>query len=236
MLFTLRSLHATVQPPFFLGRTWRQIIDVGYYSLPIVGLTSIFTGMVLALQSFSGISRLTAENTIPTLLVASFTRELAPVLSGLMVAGRVSAAAAAETGTMRVSEQIDALETMSANPYQYLVTPRLIASTLMMPPLVLVSSTIGVLGGYLIAVSKLGFEPGVFLKRCVDALEPLDVASGLVKAAVFGFLIALMGCYHGFHSQGGARGVGRATTNAVVSSCALILIANYFIAEAFFSR
>lgn len=235
-LFTGQSLFAVVRPPYFLGQAARQMLDIGYYSLPIVGLTAIFTGMVLALQSYTGFSRFAAESAIPAVLVVSLTRELGPVLSGLMVAGRVGAAIAAETGTMRVSEQLDALVTLSANPFQYLVAPRVLAGVLMMPPLVLVADSIGVMGGFLIGVSKLGFEPGIFLNRCWEALEPLDVISGLVKAAAFGFIITLMGCYHGFHSEGGARGVGRATTNAVVSASALILIANYLITEAFFSR
>lgn len=235
-LFTGRSLFAVVRPPYFWGQAARQMLDIGYYSLPIVGLTSIFTGMVLALQSYTGFSRFAAESAIPAVLVVSITRELGPVLSGLMVAGRVGAAVAAETGTMRVSEQLDALVTLSANPFQYLVAPRVLAGVLMMPPLVFVADAIGVMGGFLIGVGKLGFEPGIFLNRCWEALEALDVISGLVKAAAFGFIITLMGCYHGFHSAGGARGVGRATTNAVVSASALILIANYLITEAFFSR
>ena len=164
----------------------------------------------------------------------SITRELGPVLAGLMVAGRIGAAIAAEIGTMRVTEQIDALTTLSTNPFKYLVAPRLIAGTLMLPCLVVFADIIGVFGGYLISVYKLGFNPNTYLKLTWDFLEPLDVISGLVKAAVFGFLVALMGCYHGYHSKGGAQGVGLATTNAVVSASILILAFNYIITALFF--
>ena len=151
-----------------------------------------------------------------------------------MVAGRIGAAMAAEIGTMRVTEQIDALSTLSTNPFKYLVAPRLIAGLLMMPCLVLVADIIGVFGGYLISVYKLGFNPASYMKLTWNFMETLDVVSGLVKAAVFGFLVALMGCYHGYNSEGGAQGVGQATTNAVVSASILILSFNYVITSLFF--
>ncbi len=168
-------------------------------------------------------------------MVLSITRELAPVLTGLVVAGRIGAAMAAEIGTMSVTEQIDALVTLSTNPFKYLVAPRIIAGVLMLPLLVLVADIIGVLGGYLVSIHKLGFNPTVYLQRTWEFLEPLDVLSGLTKAAVFGFIISLMGCYHGYSSRGGAQGVGQATTNAVVSASVLILGANYIITELFFA-
>ncbi len=211
------------------------MIDIGYYSLPVVGLTAIFSGMVLALQSYTGFARFNAESAIANVVVLSLTRELGPVLAGLMVAGRIGASMAAEIGTMRVTEQIDALTTLSTNPYKYLIAPRLIAGLLMLPLLVLVADIIGVFGGYIVGVYKLGFNPNVYLANTIDFLEPLDVISGLVKAAVFGFIIALMGCYNGFNSKGGAQGVGSATTNAVVSSSILILVFNYMLTELFFS-
>jgi phospholipid/cholesterol/gamma-HCH transport system permease protein len=153
-----------------------------------------------------------------------------------MVAGRIGAAMAAELGTMRVTEQIDALVTLSTNPFKYLIAPRLIAGILMLPLLVATADVIGVMGGYLVSVYKLGFNAGNYLQNSVDFVQFLDVFSGLVKAAVFGFIVALMGCYHGFHSRGGAQGVGKATTNAVVSASILILISNYIVTELFFSR
>jgi phospholipid/cholesterol/gamma-HCH transport system permease protein len=212
------------------------MLDIGFFSLPVVGLTSLFTGMVLALQSYTGFARFQAEGAIANVVVLSVTRELGPVIAGLMVAGRIGASMAAEIGTMRVTEQIDALSTLATNPFKYLVAPRLLAGCAMLPLLVLVADVIGVLGGYVVAVYKLGFNPAAYLKRTVDFLEFMDVFSGLVKASVFGFIIALMGCFHGYSSAGGAQGVGRATTNAVVSASILILVADYMLTEAFFSR
>ena len=235
-MFAAHAATHCILPPHYPRLILRQMIEIGYYSLPVVGLTAIFTGMVLALQSYTGFSRLSAESAIPNIVVVSMTRELGPVLAGLMVAGRVGAAIAAEIGTMRVTEQIDALTTLTTNPFKYLVAPRLIAGTTMLPILVLIADIIGVFGGYLVSVHKLGFNPARYLTNTFEFLETMDVVSGLVKAGVFGFLIAMMGCYHGYHSRGGAQGVGAATTNAVVSASILILTANYLVTEAFFAR
>ena len=235
-LFTAAAVSSCVVPPFYPRLIARQMVDIGYYSLPVVGLTAVFTGMVLALQSYTGFSRFEAESAIATVVVLSMTRELGPVLAGLMVAGRIGAAMAAEIGTMRVTEQIDALVTLSTNPFKYLVAPRVIAGLVMLPCLVFVADIIGVFGGYIIAISKLDFNASTYLKNTFDVLETIDVVSGLVKAAVFGFVITLMGCYHGYQSRGGAEGVGTATTNAVVSASILILTFNYFITEMFFAK
>ena len=192
--------------------------------------------MVLALQSYTGFARFAAgsENAVANVVVVSITRELGPVLAGLMVAGRIGGSMAAEIGTMRVTEQIDALTTLSTNPYKYLVVPRLLAGLLMLPILVLVADIIGVFGGYMVSVFKLGFNPTSYINNTYDFVTTTDIVSGLVKAAVFGFIIALMGCYSGYHSKGGAQGVGAATTNAVVSASILILTFNYVITELFF--
>ena len=235
-LFAASALYHCVRPPYYPRLILRQMIEVGYYSLPVVGLTAIFTGMVLALQSFTGFSRFNAESAIPNVVVISMTRELGPVLAGLMVAGRIGAAMAAEIGTMRVTEQIDALFTLSTNPKSYLVAPRIIAGIAMLPLLVFVADIIGVFGGYLVSIYKLGFNPATYIKNTMDFVEPLDVISGLVKAAVFGFIITLRGCSHGYHSRGGAQGVGAATTNAVVSASILILIFDYILTELFFTK
>lgn len=235
-MFAALGLSHALRPPFFWRNYVRHFIEIGYLSLPVVALTTLFSGMVLALQSYSGFSRFSAESAIAMVVVLSITRELAPVLAGLMVAGRIGASMAAEIGTMRVTEQIDALEALSTNPYSYLVAPRIIAGLLMMPFLVLVGDIIGVMGGYIVAVSKLGFNSSTYLQQTWDVLETEDVVSGLTKAAVYGFIVTLMGCYHGYKSTGGAQGVGRATTQAVVSSAILILIANYFVTELFFAR
>ncbi len=234
-LFSVTAVSHCVRPPFYPTLVLRQMRDIGYFSLPVVGLTALFTGMVLALQSFTGFARFQAEGAIATVVVLSMTRELGPVIAGLMVAGRVGASMAAEIGTMRVTEQIDALMTLSTNPFKYLVVPRVIAGLTMMPVLVLIADIIGVLGGYLVSVYKLNFNAAAYLKQTVDYLQYMDVVSGLVKAAVFGFLIALLGCFHGYHSGGGAQGVGRATTNSVVSSSIMILIVDYMLTEMFFA-
>jgi phospholipid/cholesterol/gamma-HCH transport system permease protein len=236
VIFTGSGLAAAVQPPFYFRNLLRQMVEIGYFSLPVVGLTAIFSGMVLALQSYTGFARFSAEGAIANVVVVSITRELGPVLAGLMVAGRIGASMAAEIGTMRVTEQLDALTTLSTNPMKYMVAPRLIAGILMLPFLVIIADIIGVFGGYLVAVFKLGFNPSNYIQSTWDFLELMDVVSGLVKAAVFGFIITLMGCYHGYHSRGGAQGVGAATTNAVVSAAILILCFDYILTEMFFAR
>jgi phospholipid/cholesterol/gamma-HCH transport system permease protein len=235
-LFAGRAIAAGVVGPYYPRQIGRQLLDIGYYSLPVVGLTAVFTGMVLALQSFTGFSRFQAESAIPTIVVVSLTRELGPVLAGLMVAGRVGAAMAAELGTMRVTEQIDALTTLSTDPMRYLVFPRLLAGTIMLPVLVLVADVIGVLGGYLVSVYKLNFNNIDYINRTTQYLVAEDVIAGLVKAAAFGFLVTLMGCFQGYNSRGGAQGVGAATTRAVVSASILILTFDYIITEIFFTR
>ena len=236
VMFAAHSLSHVVRPPWYPSLIGRQMLEIGYYSLPVVGLTAIFTGMVLSLQSYTGFARFSAEAAIPQVVVVSITRELGPVLAGLMVAGRIGAAMAAEIGTMRVTEQIDALNTLATNAYKYLVAPRIIAGITMMPILVLVADIPGVFGGFLASVYKLDFNAATYLQNTMDNLVFQDVLSGLVKAAVFGFLVTLMGCYHGYHSRGGAQGVGGATTNAVVSASILLLCFNYFITELFFAR
>jgi phospholipid/cholesterol/gamma-HCH transport system permease protein len=232
-LFTLRALSHCVRPPIYFRLLGRQMIDIGYYSLPVVGMTTLFAGMALGLQTYAGFSRFSAEDAIAKVVALGITRELGPVLAGLMVAGRVGAAMAAELGTMRVTEQIDALDTLSTNPYKYLVVPRILAGLMMLPLLVFVGDIIGIFGGYIVSIYKLGFNPGVYLNQTWKVLEFMDVFSGLVKAGAFGFIVTLMGCFHGYNSRGGAQGVGAATTNAVVSASILILVSNYIITELF---
>jgi phospholipid/cholesterol/gamma-HCH transport system permease protein len=235
-MFTVNAVTAIVRPPIYWNLIGRQMMRIGWFSLPVVGLTAFFTGGALALQIFIGGNRYGAEAIVPQIVVLGITRELGPVIAGLMVAGRVAAAIAAEIGTMRVTEQIDALTTLSTNPIKYLVVPRLIAAVVCMPILVAVADSIGVFGGYVVSTQSLNFNGGVYLKNTMDFMTSHDVQSGLVKAAVFGFIIALMGCYNGFHSKGGAQGVGAATTNAVVSSSILILAANYLLTSILFKN
>ena len=227
--FALTTIGRALTPPYYPGRLLEQLSNLGWFSLPVVGLTAIFTGAALAQQTFTAGSRFNATSTVPAIVVLGMVRELGPVLVGLMVAGRVSSAMAAELGTMRVTEQLDAMTTLRTDPYRYLIAPRLFASVIALPALVLIANVIGILGGYLISVYKLGFNAVGYLSVSRRYLETGDLAMALVKAGVFGFFIALMGCYHGFRTQGGAAGVGRSTTNAVVSTFVLILLSNFLI-------
>jgi phospholipid/cholesterol/gamma-HCH transport system permease protein len=234
-LFAGAILGHVVRPPFYLREFGQALLQIGWYSLPVVGLTAIFTGGALALQIYAGGSRFNAEAVVPQIVAIGITRELGPVLGGLMVAARVASSIAAEIGTMKVTEQIDALVTLSTNPLKYLAVPRVVAATLAMPVLVAVGDAIGIMGGWLVGITRLGFNSASYLETTVDFLQGWDVGSGLVKGAVFGFIVALMGCYHGMTSARGAQGVGRATKAAVVSASVLILAANYALTELFFA-
>jgi phospholipid/cholesterol/gamma-HCH transport system permease protein len=225
-LFALHAVRAAFTPPWYPARLFEQMALIGWFSLPVVGLTALFTGAALAQQIYVGGQRFSAESTVPAVTVIAIVRELGPVLAGLMVAGRVSSAMAAELATMRVTEQLDAMVTLRTDPWRYLIAPRFLAATVMLPLLVLVANIIGILGGYALAIGRLGFNPATYLATTRRYLEADDIVSSLVKAAVFGFVIALAGCYHGFRSSGGAAGVGRATTDAVVTAFILILLLN----------
>jgi phospholipid/cholesterol/gamma-HCH transport system permease protein len=235
-LFVASAFSHCVRPPFYFGNIAHQFWTIGYNSLPVVGLTAVFTGAVLALQSYTGFAHFAAPTAIPALVIISITRELGPVLASLMVAGRVGAAIAAELGTMRVTEQIDALDSLATNPMKYLVVPRVLAGLLMMPLLVLVADVIGVMGGFVVSSLILDFNESAYLINTINALHLKDVTSGLIKAAVFGVIITMLGCFNGYNSRGGAQGVGAATTNAVVYASVLILFSDYFLTELFLER
>ena len=232
-IFAGRGVASAFAPPFFVGQFLRQVLVIGYFSLPVVGLTAVFTGAALALNIYTGGGRFNAEQIMPQIVALGITRELGPVLAALMLAGRVSAAIAAEIGAMRATEQIDALHTLSTDPYRYLIAPRLAAAVVTLPLLTVVADIIGIAGGWTVATATLDFSGATYIRNTWEFLEPWDVGSGLVKAAVFGFIVALMGCYHGFHASGGARGVGRATTHAVVSAAVLIFAADYLLTSVF---
>jgi phospholipid/cholesterol/gamma-HCH transport system permease protein len=229
MVLFIQILGWTFRPPVQGREILKQMEEVGVRSFPVVVITAAFTGMVLALQSFTGFKRFNAESMVGTVVALSMTRELGPVLTGLMVSGRVGSAMAAELGTMKVTEQIDALYTLATNPIKYLIVPRFLAAVLMLPILVIFADVIGMLGGYLVSVQVLGTNPTLYVRRTWDYLEFNDLMSGLLKAVCFGMIVALISCYQGFSAQGGAEGVGRATTKAVVISSLAILISNYFI-------
>jgi phospholipid/cholesterol/gamma-HCH transport system permease protein len=232
-VFAVRGVAAVLSPPWFFGQLLRQFVAIGFFSLPVVGLTAVFTGAALALNIFTGGGRFNAEQVMPQIVALGITRELGPVLAALMLAGRVSAAIAAEIGAMRATEQIDAMRTLSTDPFRYLVAPRLLAGVLMLPLLTAVADTIGIAGGWLVATRVLDFNTTIYIRNTVTFLEGWDIWSGLIKASVFGFIVALMGCYHGYNASGGARGVGRATTHAVVSSAILIFASDYLLTTFF---
>lgn len=236
VLFFLKAIGSAIRSPWYFKLIFKQFAQIGFFSLPVVGLTAFFTGMVLALQSYTGFSRFQAESSVATVVVLSMTRELGPVLAALMVAGRVGASMAAELGTMRVTEQIDALQTLSTNPFKYLVFPRIISGLLMLPLLVIIADSIGVLGGYIVGIYKLNFSSSIYIEQTMKFLRLDDVVSGLIKAAFFGVIISLMGCFYGYHSERGAEGVGRATTRAVVSASIMILFCNYLLTEILFVK
>jgi phospholipid/cholesterol/gamma-HCH transport system permease protein len=231
--FAGRVKLAAISLPLYPGEILRQCIRIGYYSLPVVGLTAIFTGAALALNIYVGGARFNAEQFMPNIVVLGITRELGPVLAALMLAGRVSAGIAAEIGTMKVTEQIDALYTLSTKPERYLYAPRLWAAVITLPVLVFIADVIGVMGGYLVATGTLDFNGTTYIKNTMNYVTAGDVFGGLIKAAVFGAVVAIMGCYHGQNSQGGASGVGRAATLAVVSSAVLIFFSNFLLTTLF---
>ena len=233
--FAVQVVSHMLRPPFYPREFLQSLLQIGWFSLPVVGLTAVFTGGALALQIYSGGARFNAETVVPSIVAIGMVRELGPVLGGLMVAARVASSIAAELGTMKVTEQIDALVTLSTNPLKYLAVPRVLAATLAVPVLVATGDAIGIAGGWLVGITRLHFNSATYLKATADFLQPWDIGSGLVKGAAFGFIVALMGCYHGMNSGRGAQGVGAATKAAVVAASVLILAANYLLTEVFFT-
>ncbi len=234
-LYAGQAFSHLIRPPFYPREFGLALLHIGWLSLPVVGLTAIFTGGALALQIYAGGARFNAEAVVPQIVAIGMVRELGPVLVGLMIAARVTSSIAAEIATMKVTEQIDALVTLSTHPMKYLTVPRVLAGTLAVPLLVGVGDVIGVAGGYAVATGTLGFNPAAYLKNTIDFLEPLDIISSLVKGAVFGFIATLMGCYFGMNSGRGAMGVGRATKGSVEAAAVLILAANFVLTGVFFS-
>ena len=234
VLFSAQVLWKGVRPPYYVAQMRKHFWEACFYSLPIIALTALFTGMVLSLQSYTGFSRFHAESATASVVVLSITRELAPVLVGLMMAGRLGASIAAEISTMRVTEQIDALTVMSVHPLRYLIFPRFLAHLLALPLLVLVGNIIGVFGGMVVAIFKLDFTATSYLTKTMDVLRSSDVVSGLIKAFCFSLILTLVSCYKGYTCRGGAKGVGKATTGAVVGSSIGILVCNYLLTHFLF--
>lgn len=229
-----RTIAYVFRPPFDIKEWFRQMVRVGVDSIPVVFLTTMFTGMVLALQTFIGFQRVHAEQFVAGVVSLAMLRELSPVLVGLMVTGRVGSSMAAEIGTMKVTEQIDALKALATDPVQYLFVPRVIAGLVMLPFLVVLGDALGIYGGYLVGVKLMKTNPVVYKQNTFQFLQLSDVWSGLVKAGVFGVILTLTGCVRGYHTTGGAEGVGRSTTNAVVSASLIILLADFFLTKLLF--
>ena len=232
--FFAQCLYQGVRRPFKVNYIFKQMEFIGVNSLLVVAITGIFTGMVLALQSSYGFRKFGAEGMVGAIVALSMTRELGPVLTSLMVTGRAGSAMTAQLGTMRVTEQIDAITVMALNPIKYLVTPRVIASFLMLPVLTAISNFVGIIGGYLVGVKLLGINEGAFVNKMEKILGLEDIYNGLIKAAVFGVIMSVICCYKGFNTKGGAEGVGRATTEAVVASCLTILVSDYVLTSLMF--
>ena len=234
-MFAGQTLGHMVRGPFYLRELGIAFLNIGWLSLPVVGLTSLFTGGALALQIYAGGARFNAEAVVPQIVAIGMVRELGPVLVGLMIAARVTSSIAAEIATMKVTEQIDALVTLSTHPMKYLTVPRVLAATIVVPALVAIGDIIGIFGGYAVATGTLGFNPAAYIRNTVDFLEMKDVVSSLAKGAMFGFIAALMGCYYGINSGRGAQGVGRATKGSVEAAAVLILAANFVLTGVMFS-
>lgn len=233
-IYAGQTFGALFSKPFYTREFLSSLLHVGWLSLPVVGLTAIFTGGALALQIYAGGQRFSAEAVVPQIVAIGMVRELGPVLVGLMIAARVTSSIAAEIATMKVTEQIDALVTLSTNPLKYLTLPRVLAGTLTVPLLVAVGDIIGIMGGFLVATGQLGFNKATYIQNTLDFLEGADVVSSLVKGAVFGFIATLIGCYHGMASGRGAMGVGGATKTAVAAASVLILAANFLLTSVMF--
>ena len=229
-----RTIMWAVRPPYEVKEWLRQMVRVGVESIPVVFLTAMFTGMVLALQTYIGFSRVHAENFVGSVVALAMLRELSPVLVGLMVTGRVGSSMAAEIGTMRVTEQIDALTALATEPVQYLFVPRVIAGLTMLPFLVILGDALGIYGGYLVGVKMMRANPVIYEQNTFQFLQMRDIWSGAIKAAAFGLILTLTGCVRGYYTTGGAEGVGRATTDAVVSASLIILLSDFFLTKVLF--
>ncbi len=233
-LLTGRAFAAMTRRPFEIAEWVRQMEQIGVRSLGVAGITTIFTGMVMALQTAYSLPSLGVKYYIGTVVAKSLVRELGPVLTALIVGGRIGAGMTAELGTMKVTEQIDALRSMGADPVKKLVVPKLAATLVMLPALTALGDALGILGGLVIAVLQLKLTAGLYLNDALSALTLEDVMSGVGKSFFFAYFIALVGCYNGLNAQGGADGVGRATTNTVVVASILVLVSDFFLTKLFF--
>ena len=233
-ILTGRAFLAMISPPYEVGLWVRQMEQIGVRSLGVAGITTIFTGMVLALQTALSLPTLGIKYYIGSVVSKSLVRELGPVLTALIVGGRIGAGMTAEIGTMKVTEQIDALRSMAADPVKKLVAPKLVATLVMLPALTVIGDALGILGGLIVATGTLNLTAGLYLNDVWDSLKLGDVFTGVAKSFFFAYFIAIIGCYNGLHTTGGADGVGRATTNTVVLASILVLVSDFFLTKLFF--
>jgi len=233
-ILTARAFRAMIGPPFEVGLWVRQMEQIGVRSLGVAGITTIFTGMVLALQTALSLPSLGVKYYIGSVVAKSLVRELGPVLTALIVGGRIGAGMTAEIGTMKVTEQIDALRSMAADPVKKLVAPKLVATLVMLPALTVIGDALGILGGLIVASLTLDLTPGLYVKDVLDTLNFGDVFSGIAKSVFFAYFITMVGCYNGLNTTGGADGVGRATTNTVVLAAILVLVSDFFLTKLFY--
>jgi phospholipid/cholesterol/gamma-HCH transport system permease protein len=233
-LLTGRAFLAMIRPPYEIGLWIRQMEQIGVRSLGVASVTTIFTGMVLALQTALSLPSLGIKYYIGSVVSKSLVRELGPVLTALIVGGRIGSGMTAEIGTMKVTEQIDALRSMATDPVKKLVVPKLVATLVMLPALTVIGDALGILGGLIVATYTLNLTPGLYLNDVFDSLNLGDVASGIAKSFFFAYFIAVVGCYNGLNTTGGADGVGRATTNTVVVAAILVLVSDFFLTKLFY--
>jgi len=233
-ILTGQAFLAMIRPPYEAGLWIRQMEQIGVRSLGVAGITTVFTGMVLALQTALSLPTLGVKYYIGSVVAKSLVRELGPVLTALIVGGRIGSGMTAEIGTMKVTEQIDALRAMATDPVKKLVVPKLVATLVMLPALTVIGDALGILGGLVVATLTLHLTPGLYLNDVFDSLNLGDVGSGIAKAFFFAYFIAVVGCYNGLHTTGGADGVGRATTNTVVLAAILVLISDFFLTKLFY--
>ena len=229
MLLSVESVACVFRTPFYVDDTLEQMDIIGIGSLPIVVLTGFFIGAVMVLQTAAQFTRFGETALVGDVVAISIVRELGPSITSLLVAGRNASGIASELGSMLVTEQVDAMRAMGTDPVKKLVTPRVLATTLMLPLLTAISDFIGLVGGYLISHFQLRLDPVQYWTRAIHALEFGDLVQGLVKPFIFGFILSTVGCYYGLSVKGGTQGVGRATTQAVVTASVLILVSNFFI-------
>jgi phospholipid/cholesterol/gamma-HCH transport system permease protein len=233
-ILTWRAFFAMVSPPYEIRSWLRQMEQIGVRSLGVAGITTIFTGMVLALQTALSLPSLGVKYYIGAVVSKSLVRELGPVLTALIVGGRIGAGMTAEIGTMKVTEQIDAMRSMAADPVKKLVAPKLVATLVMLPALTVIGDALGILGGLIVATWTLDLAPGLYINDVFESLNFGDVFSGITKSFFFAYFIAIIGCYNGLNTTGGADGVGRATTNTVVLGAILVLISDFFLTKLFY--